>query len=293
MSASHKSKIPNKMFFIQSITDIIVSISLTLDSILLKINNLSELSENFFTTLHFLYQYSVVLTVIILLLITIERFIAIKFPFQHRTFITANVIRNILVYIFLSSSIPGIVFATYCYLSRDRSLLITFGIIMPSIGLAIIITVYTLILISFYTIKKSIDARIHRQEESTSTSNRQIIVKERKKNIRIVIILFTMCTIYSITYLPLIVYNIYLFTTERNMGFNGHIFRNAINLLYYISALLNPLITTFFKEDYKHTLLKCFKRNAPAPAPAPAHNQRSEERHQEQQPGHHIETTAL
>ena len=126
---------------------------------------------------------------------------------------------------------------------------------MGSIALVIIKTIYSLLFISYRTITKSINQRIHHIEENTSTTNEQsaqIIIQEQKKNLRIFTILITMCTIYTITFLPNITYNIYFRFTETR-GFIDFILNYLFNLLYYLSALVNLLITLFYKEEYRHT----------------------------------------
>ena len=116
-----------------------------------------------------------------------------------------------------------------------------------------------------------------------------MIIQDKKKNRRISRILGVMCSIYTVTFLPYITINIYHgFTADFTRICD--ILYDLFVLVYYSSALVNPLITIFYKEDFKYTLYKCFKRNALVPA---QQNQRPTQQHEQHQPEHSIEFTTL
>ena len=195
------------MFLIQSISDLVVTTSLTLYAILLNsFLTSSTLPEHVVITIYFFFWYSMFLSVSMLLLITTERFLAITFPFHHHTHISINKILIAVIFTFLLSSVPAIVYVTYIRPSPDSLLDKYYFITIGSISLGIIITIYSLLLISYRTIKKSINQRIHHIEANTSTTDEhttQIIIQEQKKNLRIFTILitvswFNICYLFSV-----------------------------------------------------------------------------------------------
>ena len=286
-----RSKKPNVMFFIQSVSDLLVAVTMAFDALHINPTYL-KLPSHFSTTLHFLYEYSIFPTVTLLLLITIERFLSIKFPLHHRAYITVNKILAAVIFTFILSSIPSIV--KYLHILPHHDLLHKkYYITIGSISFGIIITVYVLLVVCYLAIRKSSNTRIKQEEERRSTPdghNAQIILREKKKNIRIFMIILIMCTIYTVTLLPKIIFNIY-YGFRLDGSFIDSILRISFNLLYYLTAFINPLITLFFKDDYKNTLFRCFKRNAPAPAHQ--NQQPPPQQHAEQEEQHHIEVTAL
>ena len=180
-------------------------------------------------------------------------------------------------------------FAYFSYEQFDFLIALKYEFTIGFISIIIIMVVYALLLKAFLTIKRSIDTRIHSQGTRTDEGARKMIIQDKKKNRRISSILIVMCTIYTVTFLPIITLNIYLgFTAEFAVIY--YLLYVLFILLYYSSALINPLITIFFKEDYKNTLYKCFKRNPPAPV---QQNQRPTQQHRQHQPEHHIESTTL
>ena len=161
----HRMKIPNIMFFIQSITDILVTIPLTLDAIYNNpfAHNSPNFSRSFLTALAFFFNYSMFLTVAMLLLVTVERFLAIKFPFHHRTYITINKIVLAVIFTFIVCTIHPIVHVICIYPSSDKSLMKQYDVTMGSISFVIIISVYALLVVCYITIKTSINRRINRR----------------------------------------------------------------------------------------------------------------------------------
>ena len=250
------------MFFIQSISDILVTISMTfwvIDCNPFSLNYV--LTEQYWTLSMFFYCYSMFLPIVVLLLITLERFAAIKYPLEHHIYFTTRKIVIAVIITFVLSSLPSIAFTIFTYLSYeqfDYSFAWKYELTMGFISLIVIIIVYALLLKAYITIRKSIDTRIHSQGTRTDQRARKMIIQDKKKNRRISSILGVMCTIYTVTFLPYITINIYQgFTADSTVICD--ILYDLFVLVYYSSALVNPLITIFYKEDFKYTLYKCFK----------------------------------
>ena len=260
------------MLLIQSTTDIFGTVPLTLVAIVF-----SPFSNYVPTLAHeqivvFFTQYTVVLAVGMLLLMSTERFLAINFPFQHRLYVTTTKIFLVVVFLFLFLSIPAFVFVIYIlplyFISQISSYNIYF-ITIGSIIFVLIVIIYILLVISYATIKISINTKIKQQEERTSIpmeQNANIILLERK-SLRIFRILLAMCTIYMVTFVPLAVLNIYYgLVISPLCTLTTDILDSSFGLLYHSSSIINPLVTLMFKEDYRKTFYIWFKRNTLAPA---------------------------
>ena len=158
--SSHlRSSIPNLMFLIQSISDNLVAVPWII----------IQITDNVFHVMFFM-AYTTVLTAVMLLLLTIERFLAINFPFQHRTYVSIKKICVAVFFAFLISSIPAMVYVTNIHTpSFDGSTFRNFFNTMGSILLTIIVIVYILLLISYITIRKSIRMKIKQQVEHANT----------------------------------------------------------------------------------------------------------------------------
>ena len=279
------------MFLIQSTTDIFVTVPLTLVAILLNPFTTNVPTLAYALIVVFFTQYTIVLAVVMLLFISIERFLVINFPFQHRLYVTTTKILIVVVFLFLFSSIPAFVYVSYIlplYFISHISPYNIYFITIGSIIYVLIVIIYFLLVISYVTIKKSIYTKIKQREERTSTLNEQnktTFYKKTERNLRIFRILLSMCTIYMVTFLPLSVFNFY-YGLVTGDTLNRYILDNSFGLLYYLSSIINPLITLFFKDDYRKTFYNWFKRNTHASA---QHNLRA----RQQQHTQDIETTAL
>ena len=115
--SSQRAKIPNIALFVQSMSDMLLTITMTLIIILINPFTHSGIGspEYYLTTFYFFYEYTKVLSFSMLLLLTAERFLAIKFPFYHYTHITINKYILAAFFVFILSSIPAILYTTCIY----------------------------------------------------------------------------------------------------------------------------------------------------------------------------------
>ena len=180
----------------------------------------------------------------------------------------------------LISAIPVIVYLTYVdpiwirlwtkgLTSEERHMKWIYHITTGLIQLSIVLTVYLLLLIAYIAIRQSINKRINLRQEIAmpSKNSEKYIQSERKKQLRILSILLSICTVYAITFLP---YTLFLLLekpiTRRavvNVATKPYIrykyIQYSLILLYNSSAILNPLITLFCKKDYNESLANLFK----------------------------------
>ena len=111
------------------------------------------------------------------------------------------------------------------------------------IAIMMILIVYIMLLRSFCAITRSMDSR----------------PENRRGRIRLVVIFFSMCTLYCVTYLPhaiLLPYFDYV-----NYSPSQYFLDEATGLLYCFTAIVNPLTTLFAKEDYRKLLSHIILRN--------------------------------
>lgn len=116
----------------------------------------------------------------------------------------------------------------------------------------------TLLAIRYRTIRRSIDSRLGHTNYTGSESKR-VIETRKKKNLKMIVILVVMCSIYSVTYLAFTIYRIagnYMVLDRKTQT----MIELILILVYVVSSMLNPIITLAFKEDYRKILCCCFKR---------------------------------
>ena len=262
----------NFMFFFQAITDCIVAVSM-----IFKI--IYYLHFTLFYVHYFFDELSRYISIVMLLVITVDRYFAITFPFYHRTHATAKNISLLMVVIFFVSSIPAIVSQTYI-LGKLRSFVenraimdylhTTFVVVFSkgAIQLFFILVIYGLHLLTYLTIRKSIQKRMQQHLQNARGGNNdsayQAILNEKKRHMRILLILVAMISVYTLTYLPLIMLMILshpkLNVINQPDQHTANILSISVNIVYDVSALINPLTTLCFNSFYKEAFLMLFKR---------------------------------
>lgn len=282
MSTSKKTKKANLMFCIQSAVDLTVSLSFFLYSGLLQsfTGRVHEygVSRPVYLMVVFFFHYTQLLAMTSLFLFTVERFIVVKFPFEHRSHVTRKRIVMAVMVNFAVSALPAFVYVVYI---RDRMLQFTrYNITLAIISLIMIITVFLLLVHTYKAIQKSMRrSRSTERRQSRGLSPRVQLLRQRqssessqkyddKRQIRILVILLVMFLLYSITFVPLAIWNIFApFILHKGFMklFPAHILNFIFIFLYHISGCVNPVITMTFIEDYRQTWLsyvsqKIFKR---------------------------------
>lgn len=278
MIASRKVKRANLMFFLQAITDIIVTVPML---ILALAPFLSTDSEHMELMILFFLDYSQVLAINILLLITTERFIAINYPLKHRTIVTKQKIVTVAVCLYIFSSIPALIFVFYIfphwnslddkYHPSHHTMITIYLLIMGIIIIVTIIIVFFLLVLNYVEIRKSMYLRIRRYDGQLSITNQtnQRILREKKKNKRVITILVIMFGIYAVTYLPYAFFQLlHFFLKDFINRFNRFLLVHCLTLLYLSSAVLNPCITICLKEDYRNLLPVMYRRLSFFPQPS-------------------------
>ena len=139
-----------------------------------------------------------------------------------------------------------------------------FRYVMALVVIALVIVVYVLLITSFRVIKgRAIPEAQLTSVNCKTTREAKKLLRERKKNLNLLKIFVTMCTLYGVTFLP---YNIIvtLIDTAADEGVSDVYFTLEVVFLfiYFLSAVVNPLVTLFGKPDFAKTILGicCSKR---------------------------------
>ena len=265
MSKKNKRKIPNLMFSMQALVDLFVALSAITAHFFFHEDHATNYSIH--VAFHLLFGYTMFLAPSFLLLSSTERFLAMVFPLHHRTVVSKDRMAFTILFIFVVNMFPSVVFVSYVNFARINptwnKFLITTGIIQ----LVEIAIVYVLLSVTHITIKNNIKRNITRLQlyfsskkehsnpvcyvRSSLSRHRNSIELEKKKDLRITRIHFIMCTVYALTFLPSPCNFLYRgFSSEYTMT-NAAI-ENTFALLYYISAVINPVITIACIDDFKN-----------------------------------------
>ena len=252
MAYNRLCTIPNLMFCVQAVTDTIVTFTCLF-------NGMSMYVPETVMALLFFISYDQLLAVFTLLIITLERFMSVMFPLRHRVSVTCHRFLLVTALMYIISLIPAVIYMMESKTWSKR----TSGIyhnVMGIILLISLVTVYVLLITSFYAVKRCLDNLIvqHRRK--------RCIERTKKKQLRIFRILITMCMLYTVSYLPRSLYKFFYLPYHASCNFiHQLIAENIVLLFYFISSTLNPLLTLMCKDEFRRTLLKClyncFKRN--------------------------------
>lgn len=215
----------------------------------------------------FFYEYSQSLSLCVLLLMTGERFVAIKFPMIHRLHSTYT---KILILATIGSVVALIspTVALFCLIpSSGRAvdkhhvlMRVEFYITKGAAGCVAIILLFILLSILYVVIRTNINSRIHYISSTRSTENVNVGVHfEQRKHHRVIRILTTMCSIYVITLLPGSLYMICFHSSQKTEHEFVHwVLEYSFTTLHFSSSLINAVITLFFHKDYCKILRKCY-----------------------------------
>lgn len=247
----------NFLFCVQALTDSCVNVSMVLWFTSNDKNN--HMTNESSKIKWFSYDYSLFLAGLNLIFMTTERYIAIKYPFQHRTHVTFKVLCFIVFGIFLLAAIPPSVLIAYIlpmFAYEDKHINRHYETIYYStkgvIGLMAILYIYTLLFLSYRKI------RISNRNQSLNSSSRRY-TSENKNRMKFIIMVLIMSSLYALTILPGALY-MFIFNkmNEATRGtFQTWFCETWLNIFYFLTALLNAILTITFQDDYFNVLFYC------------------------------------
>ncbi len=274
--------IPNTVLLFQALSDFIIGLFQVLASVIYSYDANSQPPVALISMSNFIFGYSQFLSITVLLIGSLERFIAIRFPFHRQRYISRSRVVAVLVIAFILCTVPMIVYVIFVELRLSEKNIINitmkefqelnrkykmmnrhFVITMTAIFSAEIFLVYMLLLLTYINIKRNIDSRIETREQSEGGSNNQNegIRIERVKNVRFLKIFVFMCTSYAITFIPQISFTVYRWNRlGGGETLSEFVWTNALQLVYALSSIVNPLVTMFGKDDYRDIISRGWRR---------------------------------
>lgn len=262
------------MFCMQAVTDISVTICTLFFAFYLQLwyqfyNSNTLPNVPLVLTWQFLFNYAIILSPGTLLVITLDRFIAIMCPLHHRSYVTKRRVVIVVMIMFAIPIAPSVLFIIYIYpmyfithYGIPRPIESKYYLIMGALGILCLLAVYVLMIISYRAIKKSLNKRICRHEfnkMSSKIDRQEQVQREKKKQLRILIIIVSMVVIYTITFAPGML-NVFFKDTSKYLHYN---LTFSFRLLYFSNAFINPLLTLFYKDDYQKVMCLCFNKMSP------------------------------
>ena len=134
-----------------------------------------------------------------------------------------------------------------------------------------ILTVQTLLFLTYLTIRKSVQKKLQEVKTLTNKQNNRYfastIVQEGKKESRVIHLFMTIALVYFVTFLPNSISNIIVKVRGREI-FNhlGPVLFLKLQVglfaLLVSPAIFDPLLTLYVKHDYREALVKVFRRRS-------------------------------
>lgn len=249
MRRSVKRKVSNVLFLNQGIADWCVAVP---SCIIATIYN-GESSRQSWIYFKFTFLFTSFISIASVLLITLDRYLAVRYPLRHRRLVTKCKVLIAITIIWVASAVPPIVESLF---NISRTHYITYRTFMVIIFTILISCVFIILLLLFYTfstIRGSIHLRIKiLQLTLMSKKKNRLLNTEQNKEKRMVKILFAMVFAYATTILPYIIITfIDLFYDELQIKLSDQLLDIAF-LLYTLRASEDPLLTIFIKKDFKN-----------------------------------------
>ncbi len=218
----HKKRkriIPNVVLLFQAFSDIVIGVYLVLRAVLKSFDFSVPYDFESYQTIAMLStvftQYTHFLSITVLLVGSLERFVAICFPFQRQRYVTRSRVIIVLIFTFILCTIPAILYRYYV----EKETMKHFVIPTYTIYLTEVLVVNILLLLSYAKIKRSIKDHINNQQSMSeishqggNTAREEVIRAEEKRNKRCFRIFMFMCTTYAITFIPTFAFRVYFWS---------------------------------------------------------------------------------
>lgn len=219
----------------------------------------------------FLFNYLVYLSILVLLVSSMDRLLNAKYPLHRMKYATWRMAVSIDGLLLLLCLVPAV---TRHALAKDKKGV--FDYVTSGIVIFFVLVIFCLLAASYVVARKK------PMSSSTSTSTASLVstitttsfnaeapsstdpnhnynpsIQERKRNRNLLKIILTMSFFYGVTYIPFKVVEMYIdITEEETVGMLAA--ERSLEILYYLSASINPLITLFGQPDFRKAWLKVF-----------------------------------
>lgn len=262
-----RKKIPNFLLFNQAIVDIVIAMYALMSTLPNYMRELQcidlpcgSASKHYRITILVLGQYSVFVSLGVLMLTCGERFLALNKPFYHRRVVSKFKMTIAIIVIWLLSFIPCPFYISFTEGKlNDLRFPAIYGGTRVCLVFVGIIIIFLILFLTFRTVQKSIREGIIRSPlncgEQGIERKEIFLHSEHKKEIKMIKIFTGMAAVYTISYLPMATFfTIKQFTEMPH--FQSAVAEIVVFMMYISSAFLNPCLTLTLKEDYKKGFLR-------------------------------------
>ena len=257
-----KDKIPNYLMFAQATVDFYQAAVAWYETIVDAqdeedpyVHKMSEI------TCTMLFEYSLALCLLTLLLASIERYLSIAKPFFHKKFVTKTrtVYGSLCVWV-VSLMAPFSLICAAGFDSRklNSSSVILYSYVFDAILFTVIIVIITTLALSLKIGNDSMNAGIRNQQQCRLKRTGESVHRMMRKKVRLAIIFSIMMSVFLVSFLPFAIGRLlYDAGLLRNLSMSqqGKILATC-HIVYKSSSLFNPLLTLTLKDDYRKVLLK-------------------------------------
>lgn len=264
-----RQKISNNLLLSQAVTDLYNAIMMWYEMIInFAVTEQTPLKYALELVKIAMLEYSFTVSLGTLLLGALERYLAITNPYYHKQKVTLmRIMYSTFAVWFLSLIPPCILLALMnCNIANfNKSGVIIYSFAFDAVMIAVIIFVVTMLLLSLTTARAacSDQAKLTRHQGNQPPRKRKSTTFRKK--LRLVVIFLIMMVLYIITFLPLTIGRV-LFDVGmvKNLSsFDRLVMIIVCHTLYKSSALFNPFLTIFLKEDYRRTFVDISKIKKP------------------------------
>eukprot|EP00795_Rhopilema_esculentum_P017605 gene17605-9246_t len=187
-------------------------------------------------------------------LVTIDRFLAIFFPFQYKEKASCKTVACIFLFVFVVSSMYTVL--VMIFYETARISFIIFDLVFQLLILALILAVYA----SIYRVMFRLMRSTQPQCRPNSKSVQQSQIVERKKTITLSMIIGAFLICYS----PYIAYSVKsLLYYLGKTGFSSS-FGMWANFFFLLKSSINPLIYCLRRNDIRQAACRAIKLHTPS-----------------------------
>lgn len=197
----------------------------------------------------FTFIYSSFVTIGTIVLTTIDRYSAIRFPFKFLRHVTSCRVFLAIFIVWIVSSVPPFTYGKFVvdHASEVKATAVTFAIL-----LVLVLFIFITLVMTYSAIRDSMQARLSVITVQESKNNELQLQKERQKERRILKILFCMAMTYAVTMLPIIIVVLMSLHYEQLQldSLTMAQCQLVTSWVYTLSSITDPLLTIFIKEDF-------------------------------------------
>ena len=245
-------KIPNYLLFMQAIVDVTIG-GIALLNILPDFYPSLMFNGYYVNAVNILIDYTSLIVLGTFLLTSLERFAAIKLPLWHRCAVTKRKVVHGMLAVWLSSSVPPAIYLSFMdtrTFRHSQQFRMVYRISFTIIQMVTTLCSLTLLIATLKVASKSVRDKIRNADQITK-------LHLTKKDCRLICLFITMVTVYTVTYLPLMIASLICDYLDLYTCWQTDLVTSE---LYILGSLSNPILTLVFKTDFRKSLRRMYER---------------------------------